>query len=119
MLGGDTGQGSFHSGSEEQMSSEAYNIEYSDRVLVAAYRLYNSREKRPFSIDHCNREDSCRLADYVLLVALGMENAHIRDLPVDMAGLFDPFMISSRLRKLRKNGKIPTRKRMRRWEEIK
>lgn len=94
------------------MSVEDYNIRYSDRILVTAYRLYNSRERRPFSIDHCNREDSCRLADYVLLVSLGMENKQIRDLPVDLAGLFDPFMISSRLRKLRKNGKVPTRKRM-------
>lgn len=92
--------------------SETYLMNYSDKTLVTAYRLYNSREPRPYSLDHANREDSCRLADYVLLVALGMERNQIRDLPTDMAGLFDAFMISSRLRKLRKNGKIPTRKRM-------
>lgn len=91
---------------------EETTLKFSDSVLITAYRLYNSRELRPYSLDHANRDDSNRLADYVLLVAMGMERRHIRDIPVGMSGLFDAFTISTRLRKLRKNGKIPTRKKM-------
>ena len=87
-------------------------LTFSDKVLIKAYRLYNSRETRPYSLDHANREESCRLAEYVLLCAMGKERMQLRDIPADMAGLFDAFMISSRLRRLRKSGKIPTRKRM-------
>ena len=95
-----------------KFTGKEYTLKLSDELIVAAYRLYNSSEPRAYSIDHSNREDASRLCDYLSLVSLGRERKNLRDLPEGMRGIFCPFFVGSRLRKLRKDGLVPTRKRM-------